>query len=155
MGEFVKPWRRKAGCVTLVMACVFARGWLRSFDNLDFVNVVREGTVLLSLFSGFENCGGNLFISMDGSPDSFSTRLVTYRKTDMHSSYDAFERSVPTAHLWRLHFGGFDLGQSMSLGSLQTTLQAPYWSIIIPLSLLSGYLLLSKPRQAKKRTESP
>jgi len=31
MGDFFKGWRRKAGCVTLVMACTFAAAWVRSF----------------------------------------------------------------------------------------------------------------------------
>ena len=30
MREFFKPWRRKIGVVTLVMACVLMAGWVRS-----------------------------------------------------------------------------------------------------------------------------
>ena len=30
MGEFFKGWRRKTGCVTLVMACVLAVMWIRN-----------------------------------------------------------------------------------------------------------------------------
>jgi hypothetical protein len=35
MGEYFKPWRRKVGCVTLIVACVFAAGWVRSFYVVD------------------------------------------------------------------------------------------------------------------------
>ncbi len=31
----------------------------------------------------------------------------------------------------------------------------PYWSLVLPLTLLSAWLLLSKPRQTKPSTESP
>jgi len=37
MGEFFKGWRRKAGCVTLVLACVMAVGWVRSQHFSDFI----------------------------------------------------------------------------------------------------------------------
>ena len=30
MGEFFHGWRRKVGIVTLVIACVFMAGWVRS-----------------------------------------------------------------------------------------------------------------------------
>ena len=30
MGDYFKLWRRKIGVVTLVVACVFAVGWVRS-----------------------------------------------------------------------------------------------------------------------------
>ena len=30
MGDFFHGWRRKIGCVTLVMACVFMSGWVSS-----------------------------------------------------------------------------------------------------------------------------
>jgi len=35
MAEFFKGWRRKVGCVTLVMACVFTAGWFRSLSHED------------------------------------------------------------------------------------------------------------------------
>ena len=35
MRVFFKSWRRKIGVLTLVMACVFAAGWVRSFGNYD------------------------------------------------------------------------------------------------------------------------
>lgn len=30
MRDFLHGWRRKVGCVALMMACVFAAGWMRS-----------------------------------------------------------------------------------------------------------------------------
>lgn len=32
MREFFRGWRRKVGCVALVLACGFATGWMRSYE---------------------------------------------------------------------------------------------------------------------------
>jgi hypothetical protein len=34
-GDYFRPWRRKIGVMTLVMACVFAAGWVRSSVRFD------------------------------------------------------------------------------------------------------------------------
>ena len=39
MGEFFQGWRRKIGCVTLVMAFVLVLGWIRSFYVEDFIDL--------------------------------------------------------------------------------------------------------------------
>lgn len=40
MSNYFKPWRRKIGVVTLVMACVFAAVWARTTDE-ESVNGVE------------------------------------------------------------------------------------------------------------------
>ena len=35
MRDFFRGWMRKAGCVTLVMACVLTSAWLRSFSGYE------------------------------------------------------------------------------------------------------------------------
>jgi hypothetical protein len=37
MGNFFKPWRRKAGCVTLVIACGLIAAWFRSLFCIDVI----------------------------------------------------------------------------------------------------------------------
>lgn len=55
---------------------------------------------------------------------------------------------------WRWNCCGFDFGRASdpsnrTLGGVQVSLWViPYWSIVIPLTLFSVYLLLSKPRQS-------
>ena len=39
MGEFFRGWRRKIGCVTLVMAALIMVGWLRSMMRKDIVEL--------------------------------------------------------------------------------------------------------------------
>ena len=47
---------------------------------------------------------------------------------------------------WRFRYFGFGIGDEVDQTGV---LRAPYWSIVIPLTLLSAWLLLSKPRIAK------
>jgi len=35
MSEFFKAWKKKIGCVTLLMALVFIVGWVRSHEYMD------------------------------------------------------------------------------------------------------------------------
>lgn len=37
MREFFKGWRRKVGCVTLLMALLLAVGWVRSYQDQEIV----------------------------------------------------------------------------------------------------------------------
>jgi len=39
MGDFFKPWRRKIDVVTLLMACIFMAGWVRSMSIEDSMGV--------------------------------------------------------------------------------------------------------------------
>ena len=72
MGDFFKSWRRKIGCVALMMAAVFMMGWVRSLSDTD------------------------VFVAPIGK-----SRIVV-----------------------------------------------PYWMAVIPLTLLSAWLLLSKPNKS-------
>ena len=48
MLNFFKPWRRKAGCVTLVMACVLMVGWVRSFFLNDELQRASETSTFVA-----------------------------------------------------------------------------------------------------------
>ena len=55
LGNFFHGWRRKLGVVTLVLACVFMGGWMRSqfqFDDLE----LPAGTAAY----GFTSMGGGI-----------------------------------------------------------------------------------------------
>lgn len=92
MRDFFRGWRWKLGIVTLVMACVFAVGWVRSLSDPDV------------LIDGVGSTKG--FVSM--------------------TSFD---------------------------GDFGIVFFIPYWSIVLPLTLLSACLLLSK-RPPVKRSEA-
>ena len=42
MGDFFKPWRRKIGMLTLVMACVFCVLWIRGVVVADIFSLSGE-----------------------------------------------------------------------------------------------------------------
>src|SRR5688572_23003842 len=115
VGEFLKGWRRKAGCVTLAMALLLAAAWMRSYQYYD----------LLWL-------------------DTTFARGMVYSSTGGVSVWWHQERrfSVP-----------YGL-QSIKVYKDEHGSQAEYWQIVLPLTLLSAWLLLTKPRPAKSAKES-
>ena len=50
MREFFKNWRRKAGCVTLLVACAVMVAWIRSQNASDLL-LQETATVPLTLLS--------------------------------------------------------------------------------------------------------
>jgi hypothetical protein len=55
---------------------------------------------------------------------------------------------------WDWQSYGFRTGKSSNRdGSSSTIRIIPYWSIVIPLTLLSAYLLLRKPNHPESRAE--
>ena len=97
MGDFFRGWRRKIGCVTLMMALVGMAGWVRSHTIEDSFPLI-----------------GSEIRSREG----FVEQTVTLFKRQPNSSSAVFHQSI----LRRL----------------------PYWSITIPLTLISFWFLLSK-----------
>ena len=116
MGDFFKPWRRKIGIVTLMLACVFAAGWVRSQYKADvFIMPLNES----------------------------SNGVISSRNGEIQWATAEFN-----------HIGKpYEPDGLTELKNLPTVLRSvPYWPIVIPLTLLSAWLLLSKPRQSKSNT---
>ena len=125
MLNFFKGWRRTVGCVTLVMACVFTSGWVRSRDQFDIVQ--------------FAHLGG--MMSYDGILE-----------------LQSFDAQLECPISWTSCRGRIPLGTMIELSLVRvpdtSPVRLPYWSIVIPLTLLSAYLLLAKPQQATPMTTS-
>lgn len=98
MLSFSRGWKRKVGCVTLLVACLFAAIWMKSLSEFS-----------VSAF------GSDVFISYGG-------RIQWIRKTS--------------------HW--IDDGRPNPYSEMQT-IAVPFASIVVPLTLLSAWLLLSKP----------
>ena len=114
MGDFFKPWRRKIGVLTLVMACFVAAGWVRSFVVEDnFGDIISQNGVIKKV--EYRSTAG--LIVLDNNGNVLSQTIDT--------SPTSWEEPV-----WRI----------------------PYWWIVIPLTLLSAWLLLGKRRMAKQKT---
>ena len=130
MGEFFHGWRRKVGCLTLVMACLFMAGWVRSRFVYDWIEVNTKPS-RLSISSGW---GQIRLWGMSHQPT-----LPTYRYSIGEELIGIDVRGTPE---WRIDFAGFQLSDQFHLCFI------PYWSITVPLTLISLWLLLSKPRNS-------
>jgi len=123
MGAFFKGWRRKAGSVTLVLACVFTAGWARSFDTTDYLHI-----------------------------DFTNPEFAVLSQGGVFSCCIAFRSSViANSEIILIETRSFDSDRSQFV---DLDYAFPYWSIVVPLTLLSPYLLLAKPRVAKPTIES-
>ncbi len=139
MPNYFKPWRRKIGVVTLVIACAFAAGWVRSDIYAD--NAYISDFLLMSLRGGLY-----CFYANEALPIQtiyfYSDSASPLRTTDplRHSDFRG---------AWNFKCFGFGYGIVDNGGFCRV----PYWSIVIPLTLLSAHLLLSKPRvKSEKQT---
>lgn len=103
MHDFFNGWRRKVGVATLVMACVFTAGWVRSYSPNN----------------GFVFCGEWLESSRPGIVESVVNAI-----------------HVPSGECTRI---------------VCWTISYPI--VVLPLTLLSASLLLSK-RPPDKRVEA-
>ena len=156
MGEFFKPWRRKIGVFTLLIACAFMTGWIRSSVNFDGIEIVSNKTkCMLSSIRG--QIRWFYAHSDQARVEKRDIRFPSFALTEKHNS--EFElrgkhwslvvgdfRAMGTSVLWG-HYS--DLVQTPGMPVLvdQFIAQIPYWSIVIPLALLSAYLLLSIPNR--------
>ena len=155
MTQFFHGWRRKIGVMTLVIAMGLSRvvgaqlaihteilNW-RTHDGLD-----RSGPHL------------EYFGWVKITPRSDSNRkplegISTH--CAHHQSHNQYWKKWQIFE-WRVGLGEFDFGAGTGIApGTEFRIERwaiPYWSLVIPLALLSTYLLLSKPRVAKPKSES-
>jgi hypothetical protein len=137
MSEFFHGWRRKVGVPTLLMACILMAGWVRSSRKLDFL---RLPVPLTGWSVSIESASGFIQLRLDGDNAHsefgyFPTELKTY--LIYYSDYP----------LSTFEYEWYSAGDSRPTDCGIITL-FPYWSVILLPTLLSAYLLLSKPRKS-------
>ncbi len=151
MANFFHGWRRKFGVVTLVLACVFAAGWLSTIRSPNCVHFVWQTSDKTAFRFGTRN--SQLVInSIDASLSLYVSsginQAIAVWKDPTTSTLNYPSQADNEIH-WVFRFGGFDVGEYSQEDPFEfhfKTWRFPYWSIVIPLTLLSAYLLLSKPR---------
>lgn len=137
MREFFKGWRRKAGCVALLMAVILNAGWIRNRvvgDCFWFTIGSRQHSIL--------SLGDDLW----------------------WSSWSMAERDAPTTQ-WKLQpvnpnpevFGRQIASIERDFRNLESTKErrfggwrVHYWAIVVPMTILSALLILWKPRSKPK-----
>jgi hypothetical protein len=140
MCEFFRGWKRKIGVITLLVACLFMGGWVRSCYVTDTIDVARARS-----FYRFDAREGKLSIAefqySDGQirgnygPIVWQTNVVDEKAK--HQLY-APDRPLATG---RKQFPILPNNQVVV-----DYVECSSWSITIPLTLLSAWLLLGKPR---------
>ena len=114
--NYLNPLRRKLGVMTLLMACVFTAGWVKSHFDYGAIKLFVINRDRAVLDTNLSSLNGWLELRFEDASQSRAASLAW------------------PAPIFRIRL--------------------PYYIIVVPLTLLSAYLLLSKPRTAE-RVESP
>lgn len=126
-----RGWKRQAGCVMLVMACMSAAGWIRSKDRCDSLDARR-----VMIASG----NNSLFLLM------FTAKADETRQHLALPGWESITIAELDDELSHLNWQYRRLGFGRAASGVYELWSIPYWLIVIPLASLSAYLLLSKPR---------
>jgi hypothetical protein len=149
MREFFRGWKRKVGVVTLLMALAFMGGWVRSFWICDLIVAPNGGHSYHEIFSS-----GN-WIGWVMVPCTKGTVPKTYRSFyGWHkSNVDRRVTEEGPFSSVSVHMEVKGAGYNFKYSELANAhLIFPYPSIVVPLTLLSAFLLLSKPKPKAEPT---
>jgi hypothetical protein len=141
MWAFFYGWRRKAGCVTLLMALALMAGWIRSLS-------IGDGAVVQfpHLTHVLSSTGGH-FSWMRHAGNFPTSDRITHLQWPVEQK--VIHPFIFAEIDWqrRFRWNGFEMGEGHLIGIPLMTWTIPYWSLAIPLTLLSAYLILGKPRK--------
>ena len=150
VASYFKPLRRKIGVVTLVLSCVFMAGWMRSYVTID--SIYRPWPGQSGGSSVIESEKGHVFWYSSRQPWC-DTKLSF---PTLNSNSVAASSNILTSDevRWSIKSFGFAIGEfeppPAARGRPNRIVWViPHFHIAIPLTLLSAYLLLSKPRASK------
>ena len=157
MREFFKPLRRRIGIVTLALACVFMAGWVRSVSLLEDICIHQDPFVAYRLISGESRIG---WISVTANGSGAHLRFPFYNSSSVQN--DGLSHFHPGAvQTSGSRFIGFEFGRFIPRGGdrrrpryYEDVVVMPSWSIVIPLTLVSAWLLLSKPQKPISHSQS-
>ena len=134
MREFFHGWRRKAGCVAMVMACALAGMWARSRVIQDIVFLDFGSRV-----HTFHTYGGvltwNRHNETPGQPN-----ITTWTRRSMgHDEFSQAMLKFMENESWRFE---------------RTVWIIPFRKLVPWCAILSAYLLFWKPRKRKAETDA-
>lgn len=133
--------RRKAGTLLLAVAVGLTGCWFRSYLIGDRLRIWRSN-LLLTVES---NCGQVHWQQLSPVPAGLQRFSTHWEKAEVRHYY----RNSPRQHLkdnWEYVGFNYDAGPFWGYGIEQRMeiLAVPYWSLVLPLAILSGWLILAK-----------
>jgi hypothetical protein len=161
MKEIFDGWRRKVGVCTLLIACVLSGLWMRS-------RVLHDSFYTNGNESSFQIVSVDRKLAFSLVTPRYASRpLINWETGRGHDSVIGFEYDEdgrPSAYdptigdssiglgkkqiYYRMVFLGFQISDHRDYyGTRIKACMIPYWSIVLPLTFLSAYLLLWKPRR--------
>ena len=143
MKEFFRGWRRRAGCITLMMALTIVALWMRGQFVSDLV-VIPSNTRGLTFGTGFFGFGVE-FTEVEVTPRAFSWRTLPKPTFAQITEGDRYNAAVfgPNRY-WKWAFSGLQVVKVEDTRRIGMS----HWMLIVPLTLISAYLILWKRRQA-------
>lgn len=163
MGEYFHGWRRKAGCATLVMAFGLFGVWCKSHFTIVHLGFGHYSHCSLEIGQGelrFERIRQvrvdtqtqALTVDRLGPEHGWTWQTVQFSSFGWEAdrqppSEDATTYAAPGIEVWCTTTSVDD--DSTRITDNYTFLQVSLWWLISPLTLLSAWLLLSKPRSGK------
>lgn len=169
MNDLLKSRRRTSGMACLLIVFGLTSFWVRSFDHAATpiprqVVFDRERWGVGLSFARIDH-PVDRFYSHDGCLvwETLQSNIPLIVEDIVSVWMNAFRTHSPdirdSSESWTWHWRwyGFTNGQFRFSGPYEFQLARwtiPYWSIVIPLTLLSVYLLLSKSKQPNSSTAS-
>lgn len=154
MHNFFRSRRRKIGCVTLLTALIFMGGWIRSFGVADVVEfhgkIIGLSKSRIALISARRG-----LYWQEIEDEMYPLSPVDWITVDA-DGFDA-QRDGYCDLKWEFSCLGFYSEEGSCgppppagrNGHIHTWIVS-YWLVVIPLTLVSAYLLLSRPSWRKK-----
>ncbi len=149
MHTFFHGWRRKAGVVTLVLACLLTSLWVRSLSIADEINVDRYGY----MYALESKAGDICCLRWTGWVGGTVTWQTSPHRDGGAHSFDGVHRFSAGTNF------GPDLSHVGETGIYPPDRRATgqgfrisYSAFVLPLTLLSAYLILWKPRTRVTRS---
>ena len=156
MREFFRGWKRKVGCFTLLMALVFVAGWVRSLSKIDRLFYLVDAQNLHVMVSCPKGIGWVRFRALKASQIIIAPVGMLWSDSQNWGGYGSnltYSLPLECDTAWCQRFG---LQMGTQFDGTPTTLQEKrflgisYWSVTISLTLISAFLLLSKPRKSNQ-----
>ena len=143
MRDLFRGWKRKLGCATLVLACLIAVGWVRKLLAADEICFRVAPETLIVLGANHEVLNVAVTFVDHAVAEAVPVWSTYPANPDELSIFDD-DRIV-----WRWKAAPFGWGYT-SDGRFNIHSQFvcfPHWSLVLPLTLISGWLLLSEPKR--------